>query len=109
MVEKRVKNLRKVLIQYRKKLSEKIRVNQMILFGSYARGTPRDYSDVDLAVVSPDFKGDPIEDFLLLARVAREVTPLIEALPYTTAEFKKRERGGFLDEIVRTGKIVYRQ
>ena len=106
MVEKRVKNLRKVLNQYRKKLSEKIEVDRIILFGSYARGTPRDYSDIDLAVISPDFIGDPIEDYLLLARAAREVTPLIDALPYTSNDFKNRQHGSFLDEIVRTGKEV---
>lgn len=109
MVEKRIKNLKKVLRQYREKLSEKIDVHKMILFGSYARGTPRDYSDVDLAVISPDFRGGTEEDYLLLGRAAREVTPLIEAFPYTPRDIRNHVRGDFLDHILKTGKVVYRQ
>lgn len=106
MVAKRIRNLKRVLKVYRQELEKKIRVKKMILFGSYARGRPHDYSDVDLAVISPDFKGGTERDFLLLARAAREVTPLIEAFPYTPGELKHRQRGGFLDEIIRTGKTV---
>ncbi len=78
----------------------------MILFGSYARGTPRDYSDIDIAVISPDFKESRFGNYLLLDQTAREITPLIEAFPYTSKDFKNRPRGSFLDEIVRTGKEV---
>ncbi len=107
MVEKRIKNLSAVLNQYRKKLEKKIRIRKIILFGSYAKGTPRDYSDLDLAVISPDFRGGTQKDYLLLSRVAREVTPIIEAFPYTPQDLKQYQRGDFLDEIIRTGKIVY--
>lgn len=107
MVEKRVRNLNKVINAYRKKLEEKIRVTQILLFGSYARGRPRDYSDIDLAVVSPDFEGGTMRDCLLLDRAARTVTPLIEAFPYTPKDIRKCKKGSFLDEILRTGKLVY--
>lgn len=106
MVEKRVRNLRKILNSFRRELEKKIRVEKMILFGSYARGTPRDYSDIDIAVVSPDFRNGGIGDYLFLDHTAREITPLIEAFPYTAKDFKKRRRGSFLDEIIRTGKVV---
>jgi predicted nucleotidyltransferase len=91
MVEKRIKNLKEVLMNYRKGLEKKkIRVQQMILFGSYARGTPHDYSDIDIAVILPDFQGGTKKDYLLLDRTAREITPLIEAFPYK--RFKTRDR-----------------
>ena len=109
MVEKRVKDLKAVLVQYRRRLQKKIRIRQMILFGSYARGRPHDYSDIDVAIISPDFRGGTKRDYLLLDRTAREVTPLIEAFPYTPQELRRRPRGGFLDEIVRTGKTVYKR
>jgi len=105
MVEKRIKNLKKLLNAYRKMLEKKIRVKKLILFGSYAQGTPRDYSDIDVAVISPDFQGGTLEDYLLLGRAAREVTPLIEAFPYTPHDLKKRRPGDFLDEILKTGKV----
>lgn len=33
-------------------------VKMVILYGSYARGTARPYSDIDVAVVVEKFKGD---------------------------------------------------
>ncbi len=106
MVEKRVRNLKKIINQYRKALEKRIRIEKMILFGSYARGTPRDYSDIDLAIISPDFRGGSMEEGLFLDRIACEITPLIEAFPYTSKDLRNRQRGSFLDEIVRTGKEV---
>ena len=106
MVEKRIKNVRTVLKDYREKLEKKINVKKMILFGSYARGNPRDYSDIDVAVISPDFQGGTQKDYLLLDRTAREVTPLIEAFPYTPKDLKRRKRGDFLDQILRKGKPI---
>lgn len=107
MVEKRVKNIRKTLERFRQRLQEKIRVHQIILFGSYARGTPRDYSDIDVAVISPDFRGGGKADYLLLGRAAREVTPLIEAFAYTPTDLQRRQPGDFLDHIVTTGKMIF--
>lgn len=106
MVEKRVKNPRKLLEKFRRRLKQTIRIQKMILFGSYARGAPRDYSDIDVAVFSPDFKRGQEEDFLILSRIARDISPLIEAFPYHSSELKKVRRGEFLTEIIKTGKVI---
>lgn len=45
------------LKRFSKSVSRKMRLNALILFGSRAEGRPRKYSDVDLVVVSPDFRG----------------------------------------------------
>jgi len=37
---------------------------QIILFGSQVKGRPHKYSDIDLAVVSSDFKKDNLDDIL---------------------------------------------
>jgi predicted nucleotidyltransferase len=34
-----------------------IHIQQAILFGSYAKGTAKEWSDIDLALVSEDFSG----------------------------------------------------
>ena len=39
------------------KISSRVKVTDFILFGSRAHGQHRKYSDVDLLVVSPDFRG----------------------------------------------------
>ena len=107
MVKKHFQNPKKILDQFRKKLEKKIRVQKMILFGSYARGTPRDYSDIDVAVISPDFKGDSMKDGLLLDQTACEVTSLIEPFPYRPEDLRHVKPGQFLAEILRTGKVIY--
>ena len=33
-----------------------LQVRRVVLFGSYARGNPRDYSDIDLAVLGKNVK-----------------------------------------------------
>jgi predicted nucleotidyltransferase len=36
------------------KITTNFEVDEIILFGSYARGTANDNSDIDVAVISPD-------------------------------------------------------
>jgi len=52
----RERSIMKALADFKERLSKKIKVQKMILFGSYARGEPKEDSDVDLLIVSPDFK-----------------------------------------------------
>ncbi len=40
--------------------ANKIIVDKIILYGSYAAGKPREHSDIDIAVISPSFKGKKI-------------------------------------------------
>lgn len=108
MVKKRIRNLKPILNRYLRLLREQIPVEMVVLYGSYARGAPRDWSDIDLIVVSTAFNGGTKGDYLLLSRTARKVTPQIEALPFRPADLKNYEKGDFLDEVLSTGKIIYK-
>lgn len=108
MVEKKIKNLKPLLERYIKLLEEQIPVELVILYGSYAHGKERDWSDIDLIVVSPAFKGGTEEDYLLLSRIARKITPQIEAIPFRPKDLQHYERGDFIDEVLNTGKIIYK-
>ena len=46
------------LRQYKKLLSEHLDIKEVILYGSYATGTPREDSDIDVAIVVNQIKGD---------------------------------------------------
>lgn len=109
MFEKRVGDLDSLLKNYIQELQKSIRVEQVILFGSYGRGSPHDYSDIDIAVISPDFEGGTEKDCLLLDRVARKIHPLLEAMPYRPNDLKDFEPGDFLDEVLQTGRVVYKR
>lgn len=101
------KNLKNKIIRFIAILKEDISVNRVILFGSFAKGNPRPYSDVDIAVFSPDFKEkDEIKNMQYLFKKAVLVDSAIEPHPYHPRELKRAERGSLLYEIMKTGKRV---
>jgi len=59
-----------------------IPVDQLIIFGSYARGNPKPWSDLDVCVVSPSFGKNRYDETVLLTRIASDVEPMIEAVPF---------------------------
>lgn len=87
------------------RLEQEIPIREVILFGSYAQGTPQEHSDIDLAVISDWFEGKPtIENLKFLARIACRVNTLIEAFPFTEKEYREIDRRSLLARIVQTGK-----
>ena len=59
-----------------------IHCQKVYLYGSYARGTFSNYSDIDLAIVSDDLTGDIIDDQVLLMKLCREIDSRIEPHPF---------------------------
>jgi predicted nucleotidyltransferase len=87
------------------RLKQEIPIKEIILFGSYAQGNPKEHSDIDLAVISDWFEGRPkIENMQYLSRIAANYNSLIEALPFTEQEYKNLDNRTFLASIVKTGR-----
>lgn len=80
-----------------------ITFNKVILFGSFAAGNFNKNSDVDIALVSDIFTGNPITDWHLLSPVNIKFS-IIEPHPFPTDYFEKGDP--FIDEIKRTGIII---
>ena len=79
-----------------------VAVEKVILFGSYAKGTYTSGSDIDLAIVSPDFKeADCIDNMTNLLLKANSVNADIQTIPFSVAEY--REPKGLMEEILDTG------
>jgi predicted nucleotidyltransferase len=85
------------------KVNELMSVKRVILFGSYARGNPGPYSDIDLAVVVDDLKEDFLDTEIKLYRLRRDLDDRIE--PVLLIENK--DRSGFLEEIEKYGIPVF--
>ena len=86
-------------------LRQEIPIKKIILFGSYAHGQPKEYSDIDIAVISDWFEGRPkIENMQYLSRIAAAYNSLIEALPFTEEEYRNLDKRSFLANIVKTGR-----
>jgi predicted nucleotidyltransferase len=87
------------------RLKQEIPIKEIILFGSYAHGKPKKYSDIDLAVISDWFEGRPkIENMQYLSRIAANYNSLIEALPFTEKEYINLDKRSFLASIVKAGR-----
>ena len=87
------------------RLASEIAVEEVILFGSYAKEKPKEHSDIDLAIISDWFRDKTrIENMQYLSRVAANYNSLIEALPFTAEEYKKLDNRTFLAGIVKTGQ-----
>jgi len=48
--------IKKLLRNFKRRIKQKIILDRLILFGSRARGTAKENSDIDLIIVSKDFE-----------------------------------------------------
>jgi hypothetical protein len=81
-------------------------VRSVYLFGSYAEGRATDESDIDIAVISPDFGQDRHRDLALLSRCRLPDALEIEALPFSDRELQDLPPGSFLRQILRQGRLI---
>jgi uncharacterized protein len=77
---------------------------KIILFGSYVNGQPHEYSDIDLAIWSPQFSDDPYESREKIRSILQTYSP-IQLHPYATGESAITDP--FISEIERTGKEIF--
>lgn len=88
--------------------SKGIPVQSMYLYGSYAHGRPKPYSDVDVAVISPVFGDNIIKDTVRLLEVFEQTELMVEPRAYSTEEYATAQPGTFLhEEIIKKGICVY--
>lgn len=91
------------------RLLRDVRVELAILFGSHARGEADVWSDVDLAVVSPDFARMSHRTLMnLLVKVVLAVDPRVEIRPYTPKDLRQARPTNFLGHILKEGMVVYK-
>jgi predicted nucleotidyltransferase len=91
----------KVIRIFLDEIQKSYRLDSAYLFGSHAKGTSNQWSDIDLAVVSPDFSEDLYEELLVLMRLAAEIDDRIEPKPFRSDMFTSNEP--LVNEIQKTG------
>ena len=100
--------IKEILEKYKSELrKDQIRVTKMLLYGSYARGTPRSYSDIDVVVISPDLKKFSLlkrQEYLAIKTMGLDAP--LEVIGYTPQEFKKASKSAFGEILRKTGKLV---
>jgi predicted nucleotidyltransferase len=102
------KEITEILEKFRFALKEQgIKVSRFVLFGSCASAKATEASDIDIAVVSEDFKDINLLkrlELIGLALAKAKIFEPIEALAYTEEEFASKGQGTFIgDEIKSKG------
>jgi hypothetical protein len=90
-----------IVLKFAEVVSKEMQINKVILYGSYSKGGHDIDSDIDVAVISPDFTGDRIEDQFWLMKYRRGIDLRIEPMPFRPEEFVLEDP--FVREIVETG------
>ncbi len=78
-----------------------IPVREAVLFGSYAKGNPHEWSDIDIALVSEIFTGDRMDDKDKIRKITLSVSSRIEVIPFPVWDFNLQNP--LAKEILATG------
>lgn len=96
--------IRQIIKQFVDTLAKKwVRIEQVTLYGSYASGNVRPGSDLDLAIVSPDFGKDRFEEGKLLLQTAWRIDPRLQPIPISSEAFEKNTWVPLIHEIREKG------
>ncbi len=87
--------------KYIEKISQYYKIEAIILFGSYAKGTENEDSDIDIAVISSDFK-NIIQDGADLIGFTWKIDTRIEPHPIRTEDYENIATP-FVQEVINTG------
>jgi uncharacterized protein len=64
-----------------------IHISKAYIFGSYAKGRADKWSDIDVAIVSPQITGDRFEERIKFMELAVSIDSRIEPLPFSSHNF----------------------
>lgn len=83
-------------------------IDKVVLYGSYVNKKAGVHSDIDIAVISAYFRDLGIRERQeFLGTAFGDIYEPIEPLGFAPEEYEKAEPGTILNEIKRTGKILY--
>ncbi len=89
---------------FKKELSRHVPIQKMMLFGSFAKGTPHQWSDVDLLLVSPAFRKKKFHQRLRGLNDYWTLSKPVDFLCYSPEEFDKlRKSISLVKTIVKEG------
>jgi len=91
------------LKKYAELVVDFISPEKIVLYGSYARGDQREYSDIDVAVIVSEINGNILEIETQLFKIGRDVDIFIEPQLFD----ERHDPSGFLEHILKYGEVIY--
>ena len=96
------KEIADIVDKYIAIVKENYDVVAIILFGSYAKGTENEDSDIDIAVVTDDIKTDKFDEEVKLTLLRRKIDSRIEPHIIKVKDYENDETP-FVVEVKNTG------
>jgi len=90
------------IIKYIDEVSRHYEIEAIIVFGSYAKGTNNEDSDIDIALIFKNLENDVIDEELNLMRLRRKIDTRIEPHIIKLEDYQKVSNP-FIQEIIETG------
>lgn len=90
------------VLKYVETICKSYKVEAIILFGSYAKGTEREDSDIDIAIVIDEFKDNIIDEEVELMKFRKGIDYRIEPHIIRIDDYKKVSNP-FVKEVIDTG------
>ncbi len=84
----KTENIENNVSRYINELRKQYRVQAAYIYGSHSRGNAAAWSDIDVAVISPDFSDDLFEERLKLMKIAAIIDDRIEPHPFGVEDFE---------------------
>ena len=81
------KDIINIVNKYKEEIKKKYNITEIILFGSYAKGTENEDSDIDIAIVSDDFD-DIYECMAVLMGMTWDIDARIEPHPILKEDYE---------------------
>lgn len=98
--------IKQITSDFRHALSKAgVKVKSLILFGSYARGKPHPWSDVDICVLSSQFGKRDFDEMVKISKIAKGINYLIETFPLNSRDYRLGLHP-LAEEIKKTGKKI---
>jgi predicted nucleotidyltransferase len=93
--------------RFARQIAERFRPEKIILFGSYAYGTPHDESDVDLLVIMPAY--DVVNQSIRICNAFENWPFSLDLIVRTPMQIERglKQNNWFLREVIEKGKVLY--
>jgi len=99
--------VRKLAKKYTIEVCKNLDPERIVLFGSFVNGTPHQFSDIDIAIVFNDYKGDWADTGCLLQRLLRGINKDSDNYIEPHMLDETSDRSGFLEHVMETGEVIY--
>jgi len=91
--------------RYAEEVTKELKPEKIVMFGSYAAGQAREDSDIDVAVIFNGFEGDFLRVSSWLWSLTWKVSSHIEPILLDRTD----DKSGFVEEILKSGELIYPQ